>query len=453
MQETEQIAQFIADTTYDRLPDAVVKAAKTGILDGVANLLAGSTQPLAATINRYVEQMGGRPDCSVVGRGYKTNAFFAAFANGVFLHCLDFEIQGAIPTHGTSACLPPALALGEMNAAAGRHLIAAYVIGWELQARLRTATAEANLRGFHPPGIFGPIGAVAASASVLGLNRDQVRMALGIAASHTGGLTANTGTMVKATHPGSAARQGVEAALLASSGFISNDHIVEARQGYLDVLFGNDCDRALLTGDLGTTFQLVQPGFNIKHYPAQVYMQWPIEAALMLRRQHDFRLEDVDYLEMEVPAGRSGSSRPNPASGLDGKFSFEYCTAVAVANGEVNIASFSDDTRFSPPVEALLRKVRVKPNADIPGDIRRTWAVARVRLQDGREFSERCDSYRGAIANPMSRDEHLGKVRDCARRVLRPDDIERTIDMVERLEELDDLRQLTAILNQTPATG
>ena len=60
------------------------------------------------------------------------------------------------------------------------------------------------------------------------------------------------------------------------------------------VLFGNACDRAYLTDGLGTTFQLVNPGFNIKHYPAQVYMQWPIDAALTLRRQHDFRLEDID---------------------------------------------------------------------------------------------------------------------------------------------------------------
>ncbi|MCZ6874110.1 MAG: MmgE/PrpD family protein, partial [bacterium] len=373
MHETEQLARFIADTTYDQLPAKVVKAAKIGILDGVANLLAGSTQPLAATMNRYVEQMGGAPDCSVVGRGYKTNAFFAAFVNGVFLHCLDFEIQGAIPTHGTSACLPPALALGEMNGASGKSLIAAYVVGWELQARLRTATVEADLRGFHPPGIFGPIGAVAASANVSGLDFNQVRMALGIAASHTGGLTANTGTTVKATHPGSAARHGVEAALLASNGFISNDSIIEARQGYIDALFGGTCDRELLTRDLGTTFQLVQPGFNIKHYPAQIYMQWPIEAALMVRRQHDFRLEDVAYVELEIPTGRGGSSRPNPASGLDGKFSFEYCAAVALVEGQVNMASFSDATRSSPQVEAMLHKVRIKPNPAIPSDIGRTW--------------------------------------------------------------------------------
>jgi len=91
-------------------------------------------------------------------------------------------------------------------------------------------------------------------------------------------------------------------------------------------------------------------------------------------------------------------------------------------------------------------KVRIKANPDIPTGIPDTWAVARVGLGDGREFSEQCRHYRGSIANPMSRDEHLHKVRACARRSLQPADIERVIGLVETLETLPDLRQLMGIL-------
>jgi 2-methylcitrate dehydratase PrpD len=446
MGATETLAQFIRDTHYETLPKEVVSAAKIGILDGVANMLAGATQPLAAVISTYVQQLGGAPLCSVVGHDVKTNAPSAAFANGVFLHCLDFEIQGQPPTHGTSAVLPPALALGEMSGAPGTRLIEAYVIGWELQGRFRRASSRCNLRGFHPPGLFGPVGAAAAGARMLGLDQTQTRMALGIAASHTGGLTANTGTMVKSTHPGSAARQGVEAALLAQAGFISHDSIIEAHQGYVQVLFGPEFDWEALTGDLGATFQLVTPGFNIKRYPAQVYMQWAIEAAETLQQRHHIRAEDVTYLELEVPAGLVRRGHEEVRSGLDGKFSFAYCGAVALAEGQVDIDSFSDATRFSPRVEALLPKVRIKANPDIPTAIPDTWAVARVSLRDGREISEQCRHYRGSIANPMSHDEHLGKVRACAQGSLRPADIERVIGMVEGLESLPDLRQLMGIL-------
>jgi 2-methylcitrate dehydratase PrpD len=446
MGATETLAQFITDTHYETLPKEVISAAKIGLMDGVANMLAGATQPLAAVISAYVQQLGGAPLCSVVGHDFKTNAPSAGFANGVFLHCLDFEIQGQPPTHGTSAVLPPALALGEMSGAPGTRLIEAYVIGWELQGRFRRASSRCNLRGFHPPGLFGPVGAAAASAKMLGLDHMQTRLALGIAASHTGGLTANTGTMVKSTHPGSAARQGVEAALLAQAGFISHDSIIEAHQGYVEVLFGPEFDWEALTHDLGATFQLVTPGFNIKRYPAQVYMQWAIEAAETLQQRHHIRAEEVASLELEVPAGLVRRGHEEVRSGLDGKFSFAYCGAVALAEGQVDIDSFSDATRFSPRVEALLPKVRIKPNPDIPTAIPDTWAIARVRLQDGRELSEQCRHYRGSIANPMSRDEHLSKVKACAQRSLQPADIERVIGMVEGLETLPDLRQLMGIL-------
>lgn len=451
MDATETLVQFIMETNYETLPSPVVDAAKIGILDGVANMLAGTTQPLAEIISTYVQQLGGTPVCSVIGRGFKTNAPSAAFANGVFLHCLDFEIQGYPPTHGTSAILPPALALGELCSAPGTTLIEAYIIGWELQARFRRASARCNLRGFHPPGLFGPIGAAAASAKMLGLDSSQTHMALGIAASHTGGLTANTGTMVKSTHPGAAARQGVEAAMLARAGFISHESIIEAEQGYVEVLLGAGFDWELLTRNLGTTFQLVDPGFNIKRYPAQIYMQWAIEAVLTLQQQHHLRLEDVTSLELEVPAGRSERVQVDPRSGLDGKFHFAYCGAVALAEGRVDLDSFSDTTRFSPRLEEALGKVRLKANPDIPTGIRDTWAVARAVLRDGREVSEQCRHYRGSIANPMSHEERLSKVRSCAQRCLTPTDIERTITLVEALENLQDLRQLMAILGQKSA--
>jgi 2-methylcitrate dehydratase PrpD len=92
MGATDRLIQFIADTHYDTLPGEVVTAAKIGIMDGVANMLAGATQPLAAIIRTYVQQLGGAPRCSVVGHDMQSNAPLAKAANGIFLHCLDFEI-------------------------------------------------------------------------------------------------------------------------------------------------------------------------------------------------------------------------------------------------------------------------------------------------------------------------------------------------------------------------
>jgi 2-methylcitrate dehydratase PrpD len=302
--------------------------------------------------------------------------------------------------------------------------------------------------------LLAPHAAAAASARMLGLDADRVRMALGIAASHTGGLSANTGTMVKSTHPGAAARQGVESALLAQAGFISRDGILEARRGFVETLLGPEFDWDEFTGDLGTRYSLVDPGFNIKRYPAQIFMQWVIEAAVTLRQRHEFRPEDIAYLELEVPGSHERSGHAGAAtSGLDGKFDFAYCGAVAIADGRVDVDSFSDATRFSPRVESLLGKVRIKRNPDIPRNPPDNWAVARVGLADGRVLSETCRHYRASIANPMDREERLAKLRDCARRSLASADIERVIGMAEGLESLPDLRALARVLGHRSATG
>jgi len=449
---TEKLARFVTDTRYDALSPEVVAAAKIGILDGIANMLAGATQPLAAIVGGYLKQLGGNPQSAVVGQDFRTSAPSAAFANGIFLHCLDYEIQGQPVAHGTSNILPSALALGEISGSPGTKLIEAYVIGWEIHARLRRASTRCDTNGFHPPGLLGPLAAAAASAKILGLDPAGVRMALGIAASHTGGLTVNTGTMVKSTHPGTAAREGVEAALLAQAGFISRDGVLEVKQGFVDTVLGAEFDWDELTRDLGTSFALVNPGFNIKRYPAQIFMQWAIEAAVTLRQNHEFRPEDITYLELEVPGAHVRSGHEGTASsGLDGKFDITYCSAVAVADGRVDIDSFSDAKRFSPQVESLLQKVRVKRNPDIPRNPRDTWAVARVELKDGRILSETCRHYRGSIANPMDREERLAKLQDCAKRSLAPADIERVVEMSEKLESLPDVRPLMLILGHRSA--
>ena len=444
---TEALARFVTQTSYSTLPAEVIGAAKVGILDGIANMLAGATQPLAAIVVAYLKQLGGNPQCAVVGHDLRTNAPSAAFANGIFLHCLDYEIQGQPVAHGTSNILPAALALGEMSGATGTRLIEAYVIGWEIHARLRKASVRCDTRGYHPPGLLGPLAGAAASAKMLGLDAEAVRMALGIAASHTGGLSANTGTMVKSTHPGAAARQGVESALLAQAGFISRDGILEARRGFVETLLGPEFDWDELTRDIGAKYSLVDPGFNIKRYPAQIFMQWVIEAALTLRQRHEFRPEDIAYLELEVPGSHERSGHAGAAtSGLDGKFDFAYCGAVAVADGRVDIDSFSDAKLSSPHVASLLRKIRIKRNPDIPRNPPDNWAVARVGLTDGRVLSETCRHYRGSIANPMDREERLAKLRDCAKRRLDAADIDRVIGMTEGLESLPDLRALMLVL-------
>lgn len=444
MNATKTLSQFIASSRYDDFDDSVVEAAKIAILDGVANMLAGSTQELASIVGRYVQDMGGSPQSSVVGWGFKTNAPSAAFANGVFGHCLDFEIQGYPPTHGTSSCLPAALALGEERHTNGKAIIEAYVMGWEIQGRLRAASAAFSNPAYHPPGLVGPLGGAVAGAKVLGLDAWHIQMAMGIAASRTGGLTANTGTMVKSTHTGNAARMGAEAAILAAAGYTSSDSILEAPNGYSDALFDGNMDWEILTNGLGVSYRLVDPGFDIKRFPAQLHMQNPIEAVLNLLESHNLRADDVENLT--VHTGGRGHSGSLPASGLDGKFSIEYCAAAALLDGKVGIETFTDDRRFSPDMEETLGKIQVEPGNQDSADVKVT-----ALLKDGRSAEAECRGFRGSARNPMSREERMDKVIDCVGRVLTDQDADRLVSLIEDLENVADISEIMDLIGRQPS--
>ena len=444
MNATKTLSQFVASCRYDDFDDSVVEAAKIAILDGVANMLAGSTQELASIVGRYVQDMGGSTQSSVVGWGFKTNAPSAAFANGVFGHCLDFEIQGYPPTHGTSSCLPAALALGEERPTNGKAIIEAYVMGWEIQGRLRAASAAFSNPAYHPPGLVGPLGGAVAGAKVLGLDAWHIQMAMGIAASRTGGLTANTGTMVKSTHTGNAARMGAEAAILAAAGYTSSDSILEAPNGYSDALFDGNMDWEILTNGLGVSYRLVDPGFDIKRFPAQVHMQNPIEAVLNLLESHSLRADDVENLT--VHTGGRGHSGSLPASGLDGKFSIEYCAAAALLDGKVGIETFTDDRRFSPDMEETLGKIQVKPSNQDSADVKVT-----ALLKDGRSAEAECRGFRGSARNPMSREERMDKVIDCVGRVLTDQDADRLVSLIEDLENVADISEIMDLMGRQPS--
>ena len=434
MGPTEALARFIADLRYDDLPSDVIAAAKIAIADGVSVMMAGSAQPLASIVGDYVRALGGAARCTVAGRDFKTNAPTAAFANGVFGHSLDFEIQGRPPTHGTSSCLPAALALGEERDAFGKAILEAYVVGWEVQVRVRAATAPITNPAFHPPGLVGPLGAAAAGARILGLDPEQTGTALGIAASRTGGLTANTGTMVKSTHPGNAARMGTEAVMLAKSGFTASADILETRHGFGDALFGGEVDWSSIADGLGQRFRLVDPGFDIKRFPAQIHMQRPIESVLNLRQNDDLDPDTVESLTVYMRgAGHSGLI---PRTGLDGKFSVEYCAAAALLDGRVGIDTFTDERRFAPDMEAMLPRVSVVSEPDRDG------AESVAVLKDGNTVSGTCIEFLGSIGNQMNPDERHAKFMHCAEIVLPEHAALQLSGTLANLEDVGDISDL-----------
>jgi 2-methylcitrate dehydratase PrpD len=132
---TAQLAEFASRTTYSDLPDDVVAAAKTVLLDGIGNVLAGSREPVAERVRAYTTSLGGAPQSTVVNSTVRLPAGQAALTNGVALHCLDYEVQGYPSAHGTSSILPAVAAVAERDSRSGADVLTAFVVGWDVQQR------------------------------------------------------------------------------------------------------------------------------------------------------------------------------------------------------------------------------------------------------------------------------------------------------------------------------
>jgi aconitate decarboxylase len=436
MHPTEELCRNITQTTFATLPAPVVDVAKRIILDGIAVAVAGAGEEGPQIVAEHLKSLGAKAVSTVLGQGFKTSPVSAAYVNGIAMHVLDYEPMWSPPTHATSPTLPAVLALAETERATGQEVITAFVKGCEIQGRIRLASQqyEPGHLKYHPPGIVGVMGSAVASAHLLKLSQQQLQNALGIAASRAGGVMANVGTMTKATHCGWAGSAGLDAALLAKRGLTGNTEIFEADNGYADAFFGEAFDFSALLA-FGKPYRLIEPGFAIKLFPSQYATHFGITAALELQR----KIEDpaaIRTVHITTPI-MPYVDRPSPRTGLDGKFSFQYTAAAALLDGTVAVQTFSEERRSQPDLVALLPRITLVQSPTIPGEMEKMWVEITVELYDGRRETARCHGPKGFWGlSPLTRDEHLGKIRDCLGVRLDKEDSERCIQLVDELDNL-----------------
>lgn len=451
MQPTEELCRIITQTAFATLPSPVVEVAKRIILDGIAVAVAGATEEGPRIVAEHLKSLGAKEVATVLGQDFKTSPVSAAYVNGIAMHVLDYEPMWSPPTHATSPTLPAVLALAETERATGQEVITAFVKGCEVQGRIRLASQqyEPGHLKYHPPGVVGVMGSAIASAHLLKLDQQQLQNALGIAASRAGGVMANVGTMTKATHCGWAGSAGLDAALLAKRGFTGNMEIFEAPNGYADVFFGETFDFPALLA-FGKPYRLVEPGFAIKLFPSQYATHFAITASLELHRRIG-NPSAIRMVQITTPV-MPYVDRPSPRTGLDGKFSFQYTAAAALLDGAVTVRTFSEERRSRLDMVALLPRITLIQSSNIPGEMEKMWVEITVELADGRHETARCHGPKGfwGLA-PLTRDEHLMKVRDCLGMRLSKEDSERCIQLVDSLDSLDHngVRELITIASAT----
>jgi len=450
MGATREIAEFIAKSRWEDVPRRAVAEAKRAILDTVGVTLAGSAEPPARIIQKVLEAEDGAPLATVLGTRLRTGGVWAALANGTAGHALDFDDTNfTMMGHPSIPVLAAALAAGELALVDGRALLHAFLLGFEVETALGEVVNPAQYeRGFHATGTLGTLGAAAAAAKLLGLDPSETRHALAIAASQASGLKENFGTMTKPFHAGHAARSGLLSALLAREGFTASAVAIEGPQGYLKVLESETADPTAALGRLGAPWKILSSGVAVKPYPSCACTHSIIDAVLELRETHGLRPEAVREITIGVTAMVPKILiHHDPRTGLEGKFSAEFCAAAALVDGRVGIATFTDAKSADPRIRGAMGKVALVVDPSIPGDLEHhMWTRVTVTLADGRRFEIPPREVRGHPAVPLSREELRAKFLDCAGVALSTDRAETVAEMLETLEECPDLRSLTAIL-------
>jgi len=457
MGATEKIARFIVDTGYGDIPREAVEKAKRTALDCMGAALAGVGEPVSQTITGYVTNLGGPPQASVFGAGVKVSVQDAALANGSIAHALDYDDCGVKIGHPSVLVLPAVLSLGEHLGASGQEILTAYILGLEIEAKLALhADFKLMQARLNHQTWYGSIGAAAACAKLLRLDVEKTRMALGIAGNFACGLSANHGSMAGAMAAGNACRNGVIAALMAQEGITANANIIEAKNGFYDTLVGpghHDAER--MADGLGKPFYIESPGIGLKKYPSCYHTHRALDGVFQLLDEH--RLSDKDIAEVDVGTSERAMrvlAFTEPATPYQAKFSMPYCIAAAVVDHQVNLETFTPRKFEDHNIVETRKKVHLSfPDvpiwpglADVGPDTEFVGNPVTIRTTDGQSYSARVDIPRGDPALPLSDDELLQKYRDCGRSQLRPDDMERSVDLVLGLEKVADVGTLMATL-------
>jgi len=456
---TKSVAGFILKTTYQEIPEDVIELGKKSILDGFGLALAGSAAETGPLVLRYLKSLGfAEGKACIIGTGIKVPARFAAFANGVSIHAHDYDDtqlavaadrQYGLLTHPTVPVLPPAFSICELDRRSGKDLMLAYHVGVEVECKIAEAIAPRHYdQGFHTTGTCGSFGSAAACARLRGLDAGKTAFALGVAASEAAGLRENFGTMTKPFHAGRAAENGLIASDLTLLGWTASDRILEAPLGFFQAA-GGGFDPAAIVDRLGKPWTFSNPGVSIKPYPSGSLTHPAMGEMLRLIEENKIKPGDVEKVDIGTNHNLPVTLlHHRPTTGLQGKFSMEFCLSILLLDRKAGMVQFSDEVVQRADVQEMIRRINfyTDPEAEAAGYNKMT-SILKIHLKDGRTISGRADFAKGSPLNPMSFAEVADKFRGCAEYAKWPQKkTEAVIELVKSLETVSDVSKLTPLL-------
>ncbi len=449
--------------TPPKWPAAACESAHRQWLDTVAVMLPGALEAACTIAHDTVAGWGGG-NAVAVGRSARLPPPWAALVNGTAGHALDYDDNFDPPkAHISTVLVPAILALIDDLELRGGDLIDAYIAAVQIQGRIGQGLNPPHRnRGWHATATTGALGAAAAAARLYRLDAERAALALSIATSMAGGFMSQFGTMTKPLHAGLAAKAGVLAAALARGGLTAGWETLDGVHGMNRLMVGPDYQalhEALVadpappehgqnlefeTRSVGEPLLILEHGFRVKRFANCGSAHRAMDALLDIMAHERFAADQVQSVQVTAPKVHlTNLMYRAPENGLQAKFSMEYALACLLDHGACTLADFTGDAVRRPAVRALMNKIE-RCAVDLPESRVMTEVV--VHLTDGRRLAAAVDMPQGSKAAPFPTAQYWLKFDECAVVIVHDKDRQRLRDVLERLPELADARELSAAL-------
>ena len=433
MSRTRQLSEAVAGIEFDSLGEAELGAVRHLLLDHIGVAAAGSTTDSAAAFRRTMGRFShdDRAALAVIGAGTTAAPVPAAMANAVAGHSIEYDdVHNASSSHPGVVMFPAAMAATALAGGDERDFVRAVVVGYEVMCRAgRAADPVAHYaRHFHPTGTIGSLGAAAAAAAAAGLDAEGLNSAVGIAATMASGSMEflSDGAWTKRLHPALAARNGVEAALLAADGYVGTVDGICGQRGFLASHSEAPAPGRLLEGWGDWPLEVVST--SIKRHTCCRYNQGAIDALLAIRSAYGVGAGDVESVVIGIPSvavdivAEPVASKRRPSSVVDAQFSLPFGAAAALLWGRAGLAEYDEARLCEPAALTLMERVGYEVDPEIDRTFPERWrAWARVTTVGGETYEQRVDDPKGDPGNPFTPAESREKFDDLAAAVYSPE--------------------------------
>lgn len=433
MNPLKRIYDFIVQTNYDLLPEKSIETAKLAYLDTLAVSIAGVKAPDMELLMKEIKTNSESLD--VLADLMTLNERDFALAFGTLSHVLDYDdVNFTFHGHPSVALIPAILTFAKyQKKLTGRELILAYIIGFEVQARIGEDIGDKQYnRGLHVTSTLGIFGAAASLTKLMNLTYEQFLHLYGMCVSFSSGVRKNFGTMTKPLHVGIMTENVIMFAKLVRGGFTGNLESFSEPMSYQEITTDELSDLPSLD-KLGNVWESEEFGIIVKLYPCCAYTHRSIDAVIEMKNESDIKANEVISVVAKVnPKVMKVLIYPEATTGGEGKFSMQYCLSSALLDEKVNLNTFEDDAVMRLEHQKLMKKISMTPDEEQIGVNKELYAKVLIETTKG-TFEKQIEFPLGHPYNPLPKKIMEGKVEDCIGGVFSVDQIQHMYQVCEHL--------------------